>query len=334
MRAANIAQFSLQVEGGDDLTAELAKRLLTLTLTESREDAADKLDLVLDNSDGKIPPLRKGVTLVLRLGWRQGADVTPGLVDKGRFVVDEIEKAGPPAQLIIRARSADLTGAYRKRRNKAHKNTTLGQVVTRIARANGYTARVHASLSGKPIAFAEQAGRSDMAFIRDLGKRFDATATIKNKLLLFAPIAKGQVASGQTLPALVLTPASGGQWRFTTQQREQYDGAEAQYHDRAGARRRTAKTGGTKNPKRLKRVYATEGDALQAAEAEQARQARGVHAFDFDLALGDAAIVPERPVTLQGWDSEIDGIAWVVKQATHTFGPDGLRTRIQLESVG
>lgn len=334
MKKANIAQAQVGIDGGADLTAKLMPRLLELSLTESREDAADKLDLVLDNTDGKFDPLRKGVTLVVALGWLQGSDVTPGLVDKGRFVVDEIERGGPPDQFVIRARSADLTGGYRKRRSKGHKDTTLGAVIGRIARANGYTARVHASLTSKPIAYAEQAGRSDMAFIRDLGKRYDAVATIKNKLLIFAPIPSGQTAAGTALPRLTLTKQSGFRWRFTTAQRDEYDGAEAEYHDRAGARRRTAKVGGNKNRKRLKRVYASEADARAAAQAEQARQARGIHTFDYDLALGDPTIVPGRPVTLQGWDSEIDGISWLVKQVTHAFGPGGLTTRLQLESVG
>ena len=71
MKLANIAQARVSVDGGADLTDQLLPRLLELSLTESREDAADKLDLVLDNTDGKFDPLRKGVTLVVALGCAQ-----------------------------------------------------------------------------------------------------------------------------------------------------------------------------------------------------------------------------------------------------------------------
>lgn len=331
---ANIAQVRLAIDGGPDLSDTINPRLVTLQLTEAREDGADKLELVLQNTDGQLAPVKTGATLTLALGWKQGSDVITGLVDKGRFIVDEVEKSGPPDQVNIRARSADLTGQFHRRKDAVHKNTTLGAVIGKIAKAHGLTARVHPSLSGKAVAMAEQAGRSDMAFARDLGKRFDATATVKNKTLIFSPIAKGQTAAGTALPRLDLTRRSGNTWRFTTAKRGDYDGAEAQWHDRSAARRRTAKVGGGKNPKRLKRVYANEADAQDAAKAEHQRHARAVHTFEMQLALGDPAIIPERPVKLQGWDSEIDGVDWVVKQATHSFGPDGLTTRIELESRG
>lgn len=38
------------------------------------------------------------------------------------------------------------------------------------------------------------------------------------------------------------------------------------------------------------------------------RVARGQYEFDQEMALGDPAIEPNVPVTLQGWDPEIDGI--------------------------
>lgn len=334
MKQANIAQARISVEGGGDLTDKITPRLLSFQLTESREDKADKLDLVLDNADGLLAPLRRGAVLQVALGWKQGSDVTPGLVDKGRFTVDEVEKSGPPDRVAIRARSADLTGAYRKRRDAVHKQTTLGALVAKIAKANGLTAKVHAQIAARPIVLAEQAGRSDMAFLTELGKRFDATATVKDKTVLFAPIGQGVVASGLALTPLALTRASGNQWAFTTAQRDEHDGAEAQYHDPAAARRRTAKTGGSQNPKKLKRVYASQADADAAAKAEHQRLKRGVHSFSYTLALGDPAIIPERPVSLKGWDSEIDGISWVVKEAQHSFGPDGLHTRVTLESRG
>lgn len=331
---ANRAAAQLTADGAD-IAAGIDGRLISLQLTESREDGADKLEVVLDNADGRIAPLRKGAVLGLKLGWLQGSEVTTGLVDKGRFTVDEVEKSGPPNIVTIRARSADLTGTYRKRRDAVHKQTTLGALIGKIAKANGLTAKVHPSLSGKTIDLIEQAGRSDMAFARDLGKRFDATATVKDKHLVFTPIGRGEGAGGTALPPLALTLRDGGRWRFTTAARGEYDGAEAQWHDPAAARRRTAKVGGGSNPKKLKRVYGSEEQAKAAAAAEQQRQARGQHTFEYDLALGDPAIIPERPVTLTGWDSEIDAIRWIVKEATHSFSPnEGLNTRLSLESRG
>lgn len=329
---ANIAGIRLVLDGGEDLAEKVNPRLIACQLQEKREDQADQLELTLDNSDGRLAPLRKGVVLALALGWIQGSEVPLGLVDKGRFTVDELAKEGPPDTVTLRARSADLGGQYRQRRNKAHRDTTLGALITRIARAHGYRAAVHASLAGKPIAFAEQSAKSDMAFIRELGKRYDATATIKGRTLIFAPIAGGHTAAGTRLPLLTLTKRDGYQWRFSEAQREENDGAQAQYHDPGAARKRTAHAGGKNNPKRLKRTYASKPEAQAAADAQHSRQARASYSFEYTLALGDAAIEPERPVLLQGWDSQIDAIKWTVKEATHSFGGnDGLTTRLTLE---
>lgn len=63
----------------------------------------DTLDLTLTDHDGalSIPP--RGAKLHLFLGWKEFS-----LEDKGTYIVDEVEHAGSPDKLTIRARSADL----------------------------------------------------------------------------------------------------------------------------------------------------------------------------------------------------------------------------------
>ncbi|MFD2578789.1 contractile injection system protein, VgrG/Pvc8 family [Novosphingobium colocasiae] len=175
--------------------------------------------------------------------------MTPGLIDKGRFTVDEVEAGGYPDQVTITARSADLSGKYRQRRTKVWKDTTLGAVLADIAARHGITARVHPDLAGKPIAAIDQHGKSDMAFVRDLGSRYDAVATWKDRKLIFIPVGSATTAGGKAIPALSLTRRDGWAWRFTRADRDENDGAEAQWHDQAAGRRKKVSTGG-KNPKK------------------------------------------------------------------------------------
>jgi len=81
---------------GRDLTATLRPFLIDLSISSCREDAADQLDIRLDDSDGKlaIPP-RKAVLRVW-LGWSD-----TGLVDKGSFTVDEVQHSGAPDVLTL-----------------------------------------------------------------------------------------------------------------------------------------------------------------------------------------------------------------------------------------
>lgn len=340
------AAISLTLEDGTDLADKIAPRLLSLTLSEKREDDADEINLVLHNTDGLLQIPRAGIRLALALGWEAGADVPLGLVDKGRFKIDELELSGPPDQLSIRGRSADLTGALRKRETKTWRDTTLGSILGQIASRHNRFARIGGTLADAAITVIEQEGKSDMAFVRDLGKRYDAVATWKDDYLLFLPIGSAATAAGAPLPGLVLTRRDGWGWSWREGQRESYKGVEAQWQDSAAGRRRTVKVDGPAStaasqgesaptePKKLKRVYASEAEARQAAQAAASRAARTPYQFSYDLAIADPAIQPDMKVTLQGWNAAIDGTPWLVKTVETTFdGGSGLRQRVELESA-
>ncbi len=333
MTIANRAGFKLEVNG-IDYAADIVPRLTTLSLIEKLGEQADTLELILSNHDGKLAPIKRGVYATLALGWTAGDSVPNGLVEKGKFLVDEVEKSGPPDTLRIRARSADLTGSYRKRRDKGWKNTTLGAVVSEIAKANGYQARVHADLTSIALPSIEQAAKSDAAFIRDLGARYDAIATVKDGTLIFMPIGTQDNASGQSFGSTTLQRRDGSVWRFIIADREDHDGAEAKWHNRGSAKKQLVSVGGTSNPKRIKRSFASEAEARAAAEAEARKAARGEYEFTYEMALGDPGIEPNGRVTLEGWDSEIDAVSWLVDEASHILdGNSGLTSSLRLVSV-
>ncbi|MEZ5688706.1 MAG: contractile injection system protein, VgrG/Pvc8 family [Caenibius sp.] len=334
----NRATFTLDVNG-IDYAKVIIPRLVSLSLSEKLEDGADELEVTLANHDGQLAPINRGAFATVALGWEAGRDVPIGLVAKGRFKVDEVRKQGGASgeadTLTIRARSADLTGDYRRRRDRGWKDTTIGAVVREVAGVNGYAVRVHPDLDSVPVDSLEQASKSDMAFIRDIGRRYDAVATVKDKTLLFLPIGSETNASGQMLASQTLKRAAGSHWTFTVADREDHDGAEAQWHDRGEAKRKTVKQGKASNPKRIKRTFASEAEAKAAASAEAKRAERGAMTFSYDMALGDASIEPNTRVTLDGWDSEIDGVTWLVTEVRHQLdGQGGFTTSLQLESVG
>jgi uncharacterized protein len=329
----NRPAYQLEIDG-KDLSATIGPRLQSLILTEQLEGGADSLEVTLDNSDGKVAPVKRGVYLSLKLGWKDGQDVATGLVDKGRFIVDQVTKEGPPDILRITARSADLRGPARKRKDKGWKGKTIGAVVQEVAASLGYQPRVHADLAGIQLQSVEQSAKSDIAFLRDLGRRYDAIATVKDRNLLFMPIGTDTTAGGKSLDGLTLMRRDNARYTFTVADREENDGAEAQWHDKGSARKRTVKAGEAKNPKRIKRSFASEAEAKAVAAAEARRAKRGQFTLSYDMPLGDAALEPNRKVTVSGFDSEIDGVNWLIKTATHDLGDSGFTTRLEMESLG
>jgi len=337
-RHSNIADFQLTIDGVD-FTDKARPRLVSLTLTEKRGEEADDLELVLSDGDGKLAMPKKGGTIKLQLGWKQGSDVTPGLVDKGTFKVDETGwNQGPPAQITVRARSADLTSGFRARKEKSFVGTTLGDIAKKVAAANGLQARVAPELASIAVPALEQHQQSDMALLRKLGRENDAVATVKGGKLILSPIGKGSTSTGKALPSVEIKASMGSGGAYSEVDRSAEAGVEARYHDVDKGKRETVSVSGSGKggsggkPRMLRRVYANKEDAKRAAKAEASRAGRASANFDFNLALGRPDLYPERPATLSGFKAPIDALAWVISELRHSLDSNGLKTTVKFET--
>ncbi|MCC4635283.1 phage late control D family protein [Xanthomonas dyei] len=314
---------------GVDLTERIAPRLLDLTLTECRGGEADQLDLRIHDHDGKMALPKRGVRLSVALGWKD-----TGLVEKGTFIVDEVEYSGAPDVITVRARSADLTANMRTSRERSWHNTTLGAVLNTLAGEYGLTPRVAEALARTKLPHLDQANESDMNLLTRLGQRFDAVATVKGGALVFAPIGAGTTASGKPLPSVTLTRRDGDQHRYSVADRDAYSGVRAYWIDKGRARRQSVLVGTDDNAKRLRESYADEATARQHAHAELERVKRGVAKFDYTLAIGRADLFPEQSVTVSGFKPQIDGQRWLIAKTTHTVsGSSGFNTSLELEAT-
>lgn len=318
---------------GRDITPTIDPRLVSLTLTQCRGDEADQLDLVLDDADGELAVPRTGVALSLALGW-VGANADAELVDKGQFIVDEVEHGGAPDVLQIRARSADLRGALRNRIEQSWHDTTLGDVARTIAGRNGLRLSIDAGLGSTSIAHVDQANESDIGFLSRLAQRYDAVATVKVGRLVLLPINGARTASGAQMPALTLSRQAGDQHRFHVADRDAYTGVRAYWHDSKRAKQVNVLVGTSGNAKRLREGHATEADALAAAQAEWQRIQRGAATFELTLAVGLPGADAQRPLAVTGFKPEIDGTDWLVTRVVHAISDSGFTTRLEAQRQG
>lgn len=314
------------VVDGKDITPTVNARLISLALTEARGNDADTLDLSLSDHDGALALPPKGARISLELGWLGQA-----LVNKGSFVVDEVEHSGAPDVLTIRARAADLGAPLRNRKEQSWHGQTLGSIITTVARRNGLTPRVSNALASKPIAHVDQTNESDMAFVTRLARRFDAVATVKAGALLCLPINSAANASGQALQAITITRASGDGHRYATADRDSYTGVVAYWHDGHKATRKAAVVGTRVNAKTLKDTHASEADALQAAQAEWQRIQRGLATLSLSLAMGRPELVPQTPVTVAGFKAPMNSTAWRVVRVASQLDDSGYTQAVELE---
>lgn len=308
---------------GQDLTEAMRPILRELSLTEKRGEEADSLDIMLGDEGGALALPPPTATLAVAIGWAKGSGVTAGLIDKGNFRVDELTWSGPPDGLSITGRAADLTADLRKRRDESWVEQTLSSIVTKIAKRHGLTPRVHPLLSGAVIPATRQKAKSDIAFINELGRRYEAMATIKAGTLILAPIGAGTTAGGATIPGLTIARGQCTSYSWTRQKRDEHDGVEAEWHDQGSAKRHVVTVGNGGNARRLKRTYASASDAKAAAEGARRRDARTAAEFTLTLAYGDASLMPDRPVRLQGFKAEIDAANWQIAEVTHRVSAEG-----------
>ena len=255
-------------------------------------------------------------------------------MDKGTFIVDETEHQGTPDQIHITARSADMAKTLRTRASGSWHDTTVGQVVRDIAARNNLPARIDPALASRKVQHIDQTNESDLHFCTRLARQHDAVCTVKKGTLVFLPTNSRTNASGQALEALTITRASGDQHNYHTAERTTYTGVRAHWHDAGSAKRRSVLAGTDEDVKVLKDTYASEEDALAAARAEMQRVDRGAATLRLTLALGRPALMPQSPVSVQGFKPEIDGSDWLVKTVEHALGDGGFTTSLELELQG
>ncbi|EPC02422.1 late control protein D [Litchfieldella anticariensis FP35 = DSM 16096] len=315
--------------GGTDITPRINGRLINLTLREQRGLEADQLDITLADHDGALALPRRGAELQVAFGWQD-----EGLIDKGLFTVDEIQHSGSPDQLTIRARSADLRGQLPGKRTQSWHDLTVGEIVETIAKRHGLDPVIGKTLGGIRVGHIDQTEESDLNFLTRLGERYDAIAAIKTGHMLFTVAGEALTASGLAMPTIPLTRRDGDQHRYSSTDREAFEGVKAYWNDTSGAERKIVLVGSGDNAKQLRPTYASEADALDAAQAEWQRLQRGLAEFELTLAYGRPDIVPESPLTLSGWKPDIDATPWLVTEVQHSLNDSGFGTRIRCEVKG
>lgn len=353
--------FMLRLEN-NDITQNISKRLISLTMTDNRGFEADQLDIELDDSDGLIELPLRGAVLTLFLGWKGEA-----LIGKGQFTVDEIEHRGAPDEVTIRARSADFRGSLNSRREASYHDTTLGEIVATIAERNKLTPAVADALKGIDIPHIDQAQESDARFLTRIAERNGAEVSVKAGRLVMLKAGNSVTASGKLIPAITIERSSGDRHSFAIADRGAYTGVTAKWlhtkdpkpkevkvkrkpkvkhlraleHPKAKPAKKHKKepearegeymTGTEDNVLALTTTYATKAQAMRAAQAKWDKLQRGVAEFSISLAVGRADIYPETPASVSGFKRVIDEQEWTITKVTHSLSNNGYTTGLELE---
>lgn len=255
---------------GQDITAGAADRLLDLVIEDNSGMEADDLSFTLDDRAPHLEMPQHGAELELALG-----DGRIGLVNMGRWRVDETEASGPTRRIRVGATSANMAGDLRAPRTRSWEGRTLGQIVASIASGADLVPAVSASLASILVPYVAQTAESDLNLLTRLGRRYGAIAKPAAGRLVLSRRGEETGTDGTTLPTIELLPAALSEWRMQIVDRGTYASVEARWRALGEGIERTVLVGSGTPRRTLRHIHATEDEARRAAEAALRDAERG-----------------------------------------------------------
>ncbi|MEH8027339.1 phage late control D family protein [Gallibacterium anatis] len=355
-------QFRITVSsknGKRDITQQVSQRLMQLTLIDNRGFEADELDLQLSDHDGALMLPSRGAIIDIAIGWK-GKQLVP----KGSYIVDEIQYSGSPDTLTIRAKSADLRGSLHSKKERSFHRITFGKLIEQLAKENNLEPLCSPDFKDKLIDHLDQTNESTINLLSRLAEEYDAIATVKNGKLLFMPTGKGKTVNNKPLPPILITRQAGDSFNFSLIESDNYTAVRAYWYDMNTGKKGEViidknseiqrknvitKTGKVSKNKQkvlvqhqpvesdadqmltLRTTYTSEKRAINSAKAAFDKMKRGVASFSLTLAYGRPELIPELPVTVQGFKGMIDSLEWIITKVTHSIGDSGFTSAVELE---
>lgn len=306
-----------------DITSKIADRLGEASVTDVAGVDADQFRMTLDDRDNALEWPKKGANLEVWLGYKES-----GLVNMGRYIVDEVEYDDPTATMTIGAKAADYANSVLKTQKTRSwaKNITIGAMVKKIASEHGLTPLVSAELAKIELPVTHQTEESDLNLLTRIAKDYDAIAKPAAGNLLFVLRGQSRGADGKPLPTIVLERDGKTKISVREADRHKYKSVVAYWHNTNTKKRQPVRYGQGEPTFTLKFNYPTEAQAKAAAEAKFNALERQTRVLSASFP-GDMRVVAESPLKVQGFRDGVNG-NWVAVKVEHRYSGGGLTTSV------
>lgn len=312
------------VANGTDLAAAIVGRVRSISVTDEAGFKADMLELTLADTDPDNPIAipSTGAELEAWLGYLE-----TGVQRMGLFIADEVELSGWPGEMVIRARGAPYdkssggkTDLQTQKTRAWPKGTTLGAMVSKIAKEHGLKAATEASLASVSLPHFDQTDESDISFLVRVCAKYDAAVKPGGGKLAVTKRGETKSASGEDMPTVTVTPGDCAHWAMSITTRDTAGTVVAYYHDR-GAARRVQVTAGSGDPvRRLRQNFPDQASAKHAAQGELDKRDRRKNRLHLTIP-GDPLLAAEANLRLVGFRQGVLP-AWVVTSVRHHLDVD------------
>ncbi len=311
---------------GSDITTVVAGRLVQLAITDEAGVNSDRVEIRLDDRDQRlgIPPTRASVTV--SIGYEGGE-----LVNKGTFVIEDIELTGPERTMTLRGTSIGASRGAGASREASWHDTTLGKIAASIAKRHNWKPAVAKELADIKIEHADQ-HENDLQFLSRLAAENDAVVKVSDGHLIVNPHASNKRVSGAEMEVVPLDASEVTDWSMTLVERGNYAGVKATYHNlKAGERGEVIDGEDTGNTTTLPHTYSSKAAATRASRSRRNALRRHKSTVSIYNMPGQPSLRAETKVRLAGFRQGVDG-EWIVIRVAHRITDSGYTCGLDCET--
>jgi len=305
--------FKLTADG-EDVSATIADRLLSLEIVDEDGTKSDRLELQIDDRDSLVAFPDMDAKIEVWLGFKETE-----LSFMGYYSVDQVGGEGPAQRLEIGCKPADMKSEIRAPRTRAWENVSLSQIVAKIAAEADLKPIVSASIASVHWGYIAQTAESNLHFLTRLALPLDATAKPAGDALIVQKRGEGKTAAGDALTPPILARSELSSWRWQLDGREIYRKIEAEWSETGKGKRHLISRGDGKPVKRLRHCHASQAEAERAADGALSKAARGGMKISVGIAGFRPSMLAGARVTLSGLRPELNG-DWHLTRVRHRFG--------------
>ena len=317
--------FSI-VADDKDITDLLSARLISLNISDETGLVSDKAEILLDNRDNilDIPP--RGTTLKIYLGYDR-----ENLSLMGSFIVDNISLSSPPSKLRIIAKASygndkNLSNKIRSPKNRSWHEYSLVGIISKIATEHKFTSLIDEYFEQIYIAHIDQTNESDLSFLTNFARDYDAFIKFVAGKLIFAKKNKGATITGKELPKLELSENQITSWRLNILDRGKFGKVIAKYHDFATAKEKKVTIGNDEPDYEMRYTFTDQNRALEAAKAKLAEFERGITKLEISLP-GNPILSAQSKIIIPDIKYLKDK-EWIIEAITHDINDQGYQSTV------
>ena len=280
----------LEKDGAPILDVFLKEHLVSLRYIDALDDEMDGLTLVFSTF---VEAPKEGSKVKLFLGFDGVVD------DMGEFYPTGSKENYENFTMEIRLMPVDFSKGFKQKRTQSYKNITLHALVAEIAKRNGLKSKV--AVEDFTLTSKQQSNTSDLSFLKNIAKEYNASFGVKHGTIMFAPKSLGKEKS--TLPHITLSLGEMLHLEIEKNYKTIYKSGEGKFRDSKHNRDRTVTVGAGKPKLVVEGSYTDSADAklkIQAAlEKENAGAIEGSFSTTAYVIAGAllTLILPDRVIS-------------------------------------